>query len=234
MASPRAAFVTIGQSPREDILSEMRPWWTTPGASTAASPSESALGLEVEELGILDGIERGEIERLAPTGDEDCLVSRLRDGTGVLLGAHWVEERVQEIVGTVDDRSFDFVVLLCTGWFPGLASKRLLLQPQSIVDHGIAALARGHSRLGVLLPHVNQTRSFRCETVDRGRLIATHASPYGGDRLADAAGELADADVIVMHCMGYTESQRREVLERTGKPVLLARRMVAAAIAQLL
>jgi protein AroM len=37
-----------------------------------------------------------------------------------------------------------------------------------------------------------------------------------------------------MHCMGYTEAQRAVVAEASGRPVLLARRMVASALSQLL
>lgn len=218
----RAAFVTIGQSPREDIVSEMRPWWRAAGSS-----------LTIAEVGVLDGIERDELQRLTPSENERRLVSRLRDGTEVVLRATWVEKRVQEIVHALEAEAIDFLVLLCTGHFPGLSCARLIVEAQSVVDHGIAALARS-SRVGVLLPHHEQIRSFRCEIAGDRPLLATHASPYSGDRFAEAAKELAAADVIVLHCMGYTESNRREIAERTAKPVLLARRMVAAAVAQLL
>ena len=59
------------------------------------------------------------------------------------------------------------------------------------------------------------------------------ASPYEGDELAGAAQALSDCDVIVMHCMGYTEAQRAALSASTGKPVLLARRLVGAGIAQI-
>ena len=45
---------------------------------------------------------------------------------------------------------------------------------------------------------------------------------------------MSKTDLIVMHCMGYTEAMRRRVAAITGKPVLLARRVVADAVAQLL
>ncbi len=63
-------------------------------------------------------------------------------------------------------------------------------------------------------------------------MLASHASPYTPGRLSLAAGELADADLIVMHCMGYDEAMRATVAEISGRPVLLARRMVAAAVQQ--
>ena len=64
--------------------------------------------------------------------------------------------------------------------------------------------------------------------------MAAAASPYRADDFARAAHELTDADLVVMHCMGYTEAMRRSVAAVTGRPVLLARRLVASAVSQLL
>jgi len=67
--------------------------------------------------------------------------------------------------------------------------------------------------------------------------VLAHASPYSPsaeDRLDDAARELAATDFIVMHCMGYTDAMRRRVARVSGRPVLLARRLVAGAVTQLL
>jgi protein AroM len=63
--------------------------------------------------------------------------------------------------------------------------------------------------------------------------MATHASPYISGRLEKAAKELRGTDIIVMHCMGYSEAMRETVAKVSGRPVLLARRLVAAAVAQL-
>jgi len=208
----RAAFITIGQAPRPDIVDEMRPWWTGT--------------LQVDEFGALDGLSRDAINRLAPMADDARLVSRLKDGSEVTLRAQAVHERVHAIVERCDRSDYDFLVLLCTGKFDALRSKHLWLKAQPIVDHGVAAFRAASSKLGVLVPLAEQMAS-----VDA---ITSHASPYDGDRFYEAARELADSDLIVMHCMGYTEAMRGKMAELTGKPVLLARRMVAAAVAQLL
>ncbi len=39
---------------------------------------------------------------------------------------------------------------------------------------------------------------------------------------------------VVLHCMGYMEAQRETVASASERPALLARRLVAAAIGQLL
>jgi len=210
----RAAFITIGESPRPDILDEMRPWW-----------SRTDTILEVDELGALDGLSEADVTALAPANGEERLVSRRRDGSEVLLRADWIHDRVAELVAACDDDAYDFIVLLCTGKFESLSTSLLLVKAQAIVDQGISAFAQASSRIGVLVPVPEQQSGFD--------FTSSHASPYSGDRFEAAARELEGADLIVMHCMGYTEPMRSRVATLTGKPVLLARRMVAAAVAQL-
>jgi protein AroM len=67
----------------------------------------------------------------------------------------------------------------------------------------------------------------------RGSVVMAHASPYSDGRFEDAARELGKTDLIVMHCMGYSEAMRRRVAAVSGKPVLLARRLVATTVAEL-
>ncbi len=217
----RAAFITIGQSPRPDILDEMRPWW-------------DALSLDIEEHGALDGMSRDEIARAAPREADERLVTRLSDGTEVLIEAEWAHHRVEQIVRRVDDEGVDILVVLCTGRFHGLAPKGILVAAGPVVDHGLAAMAESASSIGVLLPNEGQKAGFRCEPAGSRRFVLSHASPYSGDRWETAARELEEVDLVVMHCMGFTEPMRRKLAEKTGKPVLLARRMVAAAVAQVL
>ncbi len=126
-----------------------------------------------------------------------------------------------------------FTVLLCTGAFPDLRPSGLVIRAQAVVDHLAAALAAGAERVGILVPLEEQTR-WAGDHMTGTPVTVSHASPYRPDRLETAAHELAGADLIVMHCMGYTEAMRATVAAVTGRPVLLARRAVAAAIAQLL
>jgi protein AroM len=102
-----------------------------------------------------------------------------------------------------------------------------------VTDHLTRALVEGSARIGVLVPHAEQIGELH-QVVPAGVEVRTaFASPYGGDRFAEAARELGDCHLIVMHCMGYDEAMRAEVARVSGRPVLLARRMLAAAVAQL-
>lgn len=216
--------MTIGQSPRDDILSEMRPLW-----------GEGAL--EVDELGALDGLSDTEIASLAP-GASARLVTRLADGREVALDAAAVETRTVALVQEIAGRGrHDLVVLLCTGTFEGLPRRPLIVESQRVMDYAVEALAPPSSRVGVLVPHPEQARSFSWALPNE--TLARHASPYGADggaRLDETAAELgrAGVDLIALHCMGYDEAHRARVARATGKPVLLARRLVASAVAQLL
>ncbi len=64
--------VTIGQSPRADVLPEMKLFW---GGE-----------VEVRECGALDDLSRKEVQDLRANIKGDLLVTCLRDGTEVKVG----------------------------------------------------------------------------------------------------------------------------------------------------
>ncbi len=216
----RVAFVTIGQSPRGDMLPEMLAW---------IGP-----GIEPVEVGALDGLSREEIARLAPVGDEHHLVSRLHDGTEVVIGKTWVQDRLKAMMADLDAQAPFLVVLLCTGHFEGVRSRALMVESQRIVDHAVDALSEDGRTVGVMVPLEAQIAEFHVQATRERPVVYAYASPYSDDRFDEAARQLALADLIVMHCMGYDEAMRRRVAGISGKPVLLARRLVAGAVAQLL
>lgn len=216
----RAAFITIGQSPRTDLVPEMRQW---------IGP-----GLTIVERGALDGLCRAEIAALAPRRGDHHLVTKLADGSVVTVGQRFIRRQVQGVLDDLAGERFDLAVLLCTGRLPRLKAPCLFFEAQWIMDHAIAAIAAGARSVGVMVPLPVQVREFRVPWRRGPRARISHASPYEPRRLARAARELAQSDVIAMHCIGYTERQRRAVADLTGRPVLLARRLVAAAVDQLL
>lgn len=216
----RVAFVTIGQSPRDDMVPEMLAW---------IGP-----GIEPLEVGALDGLGREAVARLHPVAGDHHLVSRLRDGTEVVIGKAWVQGRLKAIMADLDAQDPFLVVLLCTGHFDGVRSRALMVESQRVVDHTVDALTEDGRALGVMVPLEEQIAEFHLAATRERPVAYAHASPYSHDRFAEATRELAGTDLIVMHCMGYTEAMRQRVADIAGKPVLLARRLVAGAVAQLL
>lgn len=216
--SARVAFVTIGQSPRSDLLPEMREWMGD---------------LIAVERGVLDDLSHEEIARLAPGAGDHALVSRLRDGSEVTIGKAWTRNRLAALMARLDGDGFDLIVLLCTGHFEGVRSRTLMVEAQRVVDAGVEAVAGDGRTVGVMLPLARQMDEFHATHVGTSPIVLAHASPYSDLRVEDAARDLAKTDLIVMHCMGYTEAMRRRVAQTAGKPVRLARRLVASAVAQL-
>jgi protein AroM len=224
----RIIFVTLGQTPRTDLVPEI----------VRALPRP----VEVKELGALDGMDSDAIGPLGPGSDDQALVTRLRNGTQVVLGKRWVTGRLQRLLDGIDDSATDApaaassqaTVLLCSGDFPGLRAHGLFLDAQHLVDHGVDALSRCASTVGLLVPLRRQEGEHHYTPSGGRRLRTAHASPYGRDDFVAAGRSLSDCDLVVMHCMGYTEAQRAAVANGSGRPVLLSRRLVAAALAQLL
>jgi protein AroM len=73
----RVAFVTIGQSPRDDVVPAML--------------AEIHAPIDVSQYGALDDMTDAEIASIAPHLGEERLVSRLRDGREVQLGKTAIE-----------------------------------------------------------------------------------------------------------------------------------------------
>jgi protein AroM len=220
MARPkRVAFVTIGQSPRDDLVPDML----------------ERIGSVIEpvEVGALDDLTPEAIAGLAPRGGDQTLVSRLRDGREVTIGKAWTQRRLAGIMADLDGRGFDLIVLLCTGRFEGVRSQTLMVEAQRIVDHAVDAVARDGRTVGVMVPLATQMDEFHVRSHGAISIAMAHASPYSDGRFEEAARELGKADLIVMHCIGYDEAMRRRVAAVSGGPVLLARRLVANAVAEL-
>jgi len=215
----RIAFVTIGQAPRDDLVPEI------------LTRLDGAV--EAHEFGALDDLSREEIAALEPPPGEPSLCTRLRDGTEVVIGKRPTEARLQGLLDRLDGEGFDAITLLCTGHFPKLRSRTLLVEAQRVVDATVDALSISCRNLGMIVPLERQISEFHVQSDGNRRITASFYSPYGGDRLAEAAREVRECDLVVMHCMGYDEAMRARAAELLDPPVLLARRIVAGALQQL-
>ena len=216
-------LVTIGQSPRSDVVPDM---------AAILGP-----GVEIRESGALDGFGSTEIEALAPTGDDEILVTRLRDGTSVFLGKPKIVGLVETRIAALEHDGAAFTALLCTGAFPQLRATRPLIQPQPV----LLGLLRGMSwpgRLGVLTPsvrHVPQTEArWRRDGFDP---VVAPLSPYeeedaGALRRAASAMRDGGAGLVVMDCMGFRRKTRDELRALIGAPVLLANLLLARVLAE--
>ena len=216
-------LVTIGQSPRVDVVPEM---------AAVIGP-----GVEVREAGALDGLSPAEIAALAPTANDEILVTRRGDGTAVFVGKQKIVGHVEARIAALERDGAGLTALLCTGAFPPLRATRPLIQPQPVLFGTLRGM-RWPGRLGVVtpsVPHVPQTQArWRADGFDP---VVVPLSPYDDD--ADALPRVAStlrqagAGLVVMDCMGFNGKTRDEVRALTGAPVLLANLLVARVIAEL-
>lgn len=223
--TPRVAFFTIGQSPRTDVVPEM--------------VQELGGNVRIDEYGALDGLSDADIAGMAPQEGRYRFATRLADGRQVQLDSQAAESRLEDLMRSVDDGRYDVLVPLCTG--TAIAPMRtLVVEPQQVVDHLVAALAQHCRKVGLVVPLAAQVDAFHMAVPLPCDVQVAHASPYEADaqqaarNFEQAGRELASCDLIVMHCMGYAERMRAAVAQASGRPVLLSNRLVAQTLAQIL
>ncbi len=211
------AAVTIGQSPRDDIVPEMR----------ALVPDAAWV-----EAGALDGLDEAGVARLGPVPGEFPLVTRTRAGTAV-VGERAILPRLQAAVRRVEAAA-DLVLVLCTDPL-AIESRRPLLLPYGLLTSAVSAL-RTDRAIVVLTPHEQQVAAQERRWAERGaRASIVFASPYAATDFADVGrrARALDASLVVLDCLGYTAAMRHAVAEASGLPTMLARSLLARVAAEL-
>jgi protein AroM len=217
--------LTIGQAPRPDVVPII----------------DRYVSAEVRRIhrGVLDGLSHAEIAaRYKPAGGEAELVTRLKDGTEVVLSRARMKDGVQQALAALEAEGCDAILLLCTGTFDGLqCNKAWLVEPDHIIPGVVSGLVEKR-QLGVIVPIASQIGSERGKwrPLHRPPIFAA-ASPYAGNEnaLVDAGKQLKaqGADAILLDCIGFTERHRQALLP-LGMPVIVSNAVAAKALSELL
>jgi len=246
-------LVTIGQSPRADIVPELAELLREEaevrgqaGVRTErGSTCEGAIAPEIRfiEDGALDGLDEAGLAAVRPRPGEAFLATRLRDASGILVARKRIGPLVQATIGRLEAAGAGIVALLCTDPFNDVKSGVPLIRPYLLLRKAVAELpARsGLARpacVGVLVPEEGQFDLVTANWREAGVVLPASVPPYGGpeavaEALTRAAARLKDrgAEVILFDCLGYTEDMARTVERETGLPVIHPRAEVARAIA---
>ncbi len=218
----KIGFLTIGQSPRQDVLGEIAP----------------LLGGDkiIKEAGALDMLSPPEIEALRPGSGDFSLITRLRDGSSVVVGKKKVVPLLRSRIEAMEGEGIDLLALLCTEDFEGLSSAKPLLMPARIMRSLVSAiLIKG--RIFVLVPLADQREA--AERKWRGREIFVRAetlNPYvSHNRLEGTVQTIEEAspDLVILDCIGYPLAIKERLRKTINRPVLLPRQILAAAISEL-
>jgi protein AroM len=192
--------------------------------------------MEAIEAGALDGLTKEDIARLAPKKGDYTLVTRMRDGTDVMVARKRIVPLVQKQLDKMALDGAAAVALLCTGEFAALKSKIPLLEPDRLLDGVVPGIMK-RGLLGVMVPSSDQLIQVKKRWSKLG--LKPHvetANPYKDlIEIENAAARLAQANpsLIVMDCMGYSVKMKQIVREHTQKPIVLARSILAKIIAEL-
>jgi protein AroM len=219
----KLGILTIGQSPRPDILGELLPLFDN--------------DIEIFEAGALDGLTMEEIREMKPGSDDRLLVTRLATGSVVRVSEEALMGCMQEKIRQLEAKGTGCIFIFCTARFQGLSSRVPLIQPGEILNETIPKRSK-HLAIGVLSPEAEQVSATRRDwhgIVERLEVLT--ASPYGPlteiEMSARAFGKM-DVDLIVLDCMGYTEEIRERMEVLSGKPVILSKTLAAEKAVEIL
>lgn len=217
----KIGFLTIGQSPREDLTPEIRPLLLP--------------HIEIVEYGVLDNLINEEIENMSPKANEIPLVTRLRDGSQVHLG----ERKIIEIL----PKAIDFmkvkmdvkaVAILCTNDFQKIKLACPTIFPFEYLQFLITRILEPR-KLGVVVPLENQVEMARKKWGSE-RTVIEVKSPYLEGKTWDEITENFAQDkvgAILLDCIGYKLKDRQAIQRFISIFTLLPRTILAFAINQL-
>ncbi len=215
-AAQRVAFITIGQSPRSDMVPEIL----------------SHLDAEIEplEYGVLDGLPIETLRAHAPRPGEQSLITRLYDGNDVVLSKTWVQRRLREMCQEILDDRIDIIVLLSTGLFTQFRPLCTTINSQRVIDRTIETLAAAGLTIGLIVPLAEQIEDIVKHGAASGQTLGAAALPGDEAALANAVHSLGGCDIVILHSVSYGEADRAVATDASGKPVVLARRAVAGSL----
>lgn len=220
LSKTRIGLLTIGQSPREDITSDMKPLLSS--------------DIEIVEYGVLDDLNPEEIASLVPQAQEAPLVSRLRDGRQVLLSEKRISELFPEAIDFMNTKmNVSAVGVLCTHEFPKKKYSCPVIFPADYMKFIIDEILDAQM-LGVAVPLDSQIEAIRRKW-GRKRTVAVSKSPYvQGKTWSELADVLFEerVDTVILDCIGYKIQDRQRVHNLLNIPVLLPRAILSFAIDQ--
>lgn len=215
--------VTIGQTPRDDVLSDIK--------------SLISGDIEIVEKGALDELTLNEVAGLKPTRDDEILVTRMRDGTEVTVGRDRILPRMQERISELDkEDDVALVTLLCSGEFPPFQCSKPLIMPSRLL-WGVLSSISIEGNLGMMLPSPRQVKPAVKDFEGLGcKVVGVGASPYGEEEgIVKAAEALeGEVDLVFMNCFGYNLEMKNIVRKITKKPIILPRSLLARTLDDLL
>lgn len=220
----KIGFITIGQSPRDDVMCDMEP---------LLGPTA-----EIMQSGALDDLSLNDVLAFEPPQrGEYIMVTKMRDGSSVRFAENRILPHMQQRIEEMELNGASLIVILCTGEFPvQFRSSVPVIYPSLLLRGVMQALCR-KANLLVLTPDSSQLRQAIPQWSHCAKQVnALALSPFSYaeeiENVALAAKALP-ADLAVMDCISFGREAQLEFQKLWGKPVLLSRTLLARIIAEL-
>ena len=217
----KVGFLTIGQSPREDVIAEIRP---------LLLPQ-----IEIYEEGLLDGLPHEGIELLKPDIEEIPLITRLRDGSQVLLSEEKISSLMHEALDNMRNKAHIRAAgVLCTHDFQLPRPSCPVIFPYDYMHFLINRVLRMNI-LGAVVPLEGQVETAR-KKWEVEKVVTAVMSPYEeGKEWEETARKFTQEKVeaVVLDCMGFRMRDKQQLQNLLPCPILLPRVILAQAINQI-
>ncbi len=222
MALVKVGLLTTGQSPREDVVPEMKPFFLPQ--------------VQILEKGLLDDLSPEEIGRLKPKTGETPFVVRLRKGSSVQLSEKKISSLLPEAIDSMKTKMKVKVVgVLCTHDFQKTEFSPSVIFPFNSLKFLITRIINV-KRLGVVVPLEGQIDAAK-KKWKKDKVIVEAKSPYArGKSWEEIAQNFSQekVEVVILDRIGYKIKDKRALQKLLSVPVLLPRVVLAFAIDQYL
>ncbi len=220
MVLVKVGLLTIGQSPREDVVPEMNPFFLPQ--------------IKILEKGLLDNLNLEEIRRLKPKTGEIPLVTRLSKGSSVQLSEKKISSLLPEAIDSMKTKmKVKAVGILCTRNFQKTKFPPWAIFPFNSLKFLITRIINVKC-LGVVVPLEGQIDAAK-KKWKKDKVILEVKSPYArGKSWKEIAQNFSQkkVEIVILDCIGYKIKDKRALQKLLSVPVLLPRVVLAFAINQ--
>ncbi len=220
MALVKVGILTIGQSPREDVVPEMNPFFLP--------------NIKILEKGLLDNLSPEEIKRLKPETGEIPLVTRLKKGESVQLSEKKISSLLPEAIASMKKKMKVKVVgVLSTHDFQKTEFPPSVIFPFNSLKFLITRIIDVKC-LGVVVPLESQIDAAK-KKWKKDKVIVEVKSPYARGKSWEEIAQYFSrkkAEIVILDCIGYKIKDKRALQRLLSVPVLLPRVVLAFAIDQ--
>ncbi len=213
--------LTIGQSPRPDLVSPLR--------------DRLPAKCKILQAGALDGLTKAALPVIH--SETYPLTTRMGDGSSVIIEESFLAARLQQALDQLEEQGVMATILLCAGTFSDLKGMRPLFKPFAIGRALIKSL--GLHRIGLIAPMKEQEAPIR----ERWQAAGFQPTVWTADLARQDEGfihqlneqvEVHRLECIVLDYVGHSEPLVCQLRETADIPLIDLGQLAIAALSSVL